>query len=139
MPAFDGSTRIRNTSIHALLNDDQCQSSSTTSNATATKVHSPGDAHAPTSTTDKDKSALAIDHSLVTRIHDDISSRTTGCSIEQLEQVNSVLMDTVWRMRHEWNRGVVAVKVAEAFNHLLEDMEECGWEFGPSSWGRQAD
>lgn len=86
---------------------------------------------------DKDKSAFAIDHSFVTRLHDDVSSRTTGCSVEQLELVNSVLMDTVWRMRQEWNRCLVALKVGETFNRVLEDMEECGGEFGPSSWGRQ--
>lgn len=90
-------------------------------------------------TTDPDNSnsALAIDHDFVTRLHDNVASRTTGCSVEQLEQVNSVLMDTVWRMRQEWNRSVVALKVGEAFNKILEDMEECGWEFGPSSWGRK--
>ncbi len=46
-------------------------------------------------------------------------------------------MDTVWRTRQEWNRSRVALWVGETFNRVLEDMEECGWEFGPSSWGRR--
>jgi ATPase family AAA domain-containing protein 2 len=147
IPPFDAASRPRSTSISALLNDDhhsQPSSNSTTkphtTTATATDYLHPS-TH-PHTTLDKSSanhnSALAIDHDFVTRLHDDVSSRTTGCSVEQLEQVNSVLMDTVWRTRQDWNRSRVAVKVAEAFNRILEDMEECGWEFGPSSWGRRA-
>ncbi|KAF7510762.1 hypothetical protein GJ744_006128 [Endocarpon pusillum] len=145
---FDAISRARSTSIHALLNDDHSQPSSTnsqptSSNATTTKPHSPVEATHQSSnntnktTTDHQKSALAIDHDFVTHLLDDLSSRTTGCSVEQLEQVNSVLMDTVWRTRLEWNRSLVAVWVGETFNRVLEDMEDCGWEFGPSSWGRR--
>lgn len=134
VPAFDAPSRARSTSIHALLNDDHAQDSHSTSNATTTKPHSSNN----NASTEKEKSAaLAIDHDFVTRLHDDVSARTTGCSVEQLEQVNSVLMDTVWRTRQEWNRSRVALLVGEAFNKVLEDMEECGWEFGPSSWGRR--
>ncbi len=149
VPAFDAPSRGRSTSIHALLNDDHSQPSTgnfqpTSSNATTTKPHSPVEATHHSSnntnrtTTDNQKPVLAIDHDFVTHLLDDLSSRTTGCSVEQLEQVNSVLMDTVWRTRQEWNRSQVAVRVAETFNRVLEDMEECGWEFGPSSWGRRA-
>lgn len=148
--------RARTTSINAILNDDHFEPSPSTSNSnvTATKAGNLGDGtHYPLITTnsggknnatipqsDKDKerdTALAIDHDFVTRLHDDVCDRTTGCSVEQLEQVNSVLMDTVWRTRYEWNRSRVAICVAETFNRVLEDMEECGWEFGPSSWGRR--
>lgn len=137
--------RNRSASISALLNDEQAEpiSNSTTKRHTTTNhdvtsanSHSVNNAE-DKSTTNNPNSALAIDHSFVTSLHDDVSSRTTGCSVEQLEQVNSVLMDTVWRTRHEWNRSVVALAVASAFNKVLEDMEDCGWEFGPSSWGRQ--
>jgi ATPase family AAA domain-containing protein 2 len=141
VPPFDAPTHARSTSIHALLNDENSESSPdqqqpfASSNPTKTKPHSPVDAHIRDK--DSNRSALAIDHDFVVRLHDNVSSRTTGCSVEQLEQVNSVLMDTVWRTRQEWNRSRVALWVGEAFNKVLEDMEECGWEFGPSSWGRR--
>lgn len=145
VPAFDAPPRNRSTSIHALLNDDHSQPSPSTSNAATTKAHSPIAANSSSSNrtvtatpaSQKEKSALAIDHDFVIRLLDDVSSRTTGCSVEQLEQVNSVLMDTVWRTRQEWNRSQVALWVGDTFNRVLEDMEECGWEFGPSSWGRR--
>jgi ATPase family AAA domain-containing protein 2 len=134
VPPFDAAShRARSTSIHALLNDDNQYSSQPSANSNSTtKQPDPNTSH-PTGTNPEN---LAIDHGFLTHLHDDVSSRTTGCSVEQLEQVNSVLMDTIWRTRHEWNRSRVAVAVGEAFNRVLEDMEECGWEFGPSSWGR---
>ena len=55
--------------------------------------------------------------------------------MEQLEQINSALIDTVWRTRAEWNRTTVAKEVANVFNDVLEDMVEMQ-EFGPNSWGR---
>ena len=143
VPAFDAPLRARSTSIHALLNDDASQPTNSTSTTTkppnsANNYHtSATNNNNNNSMTDKGKSAaLAIDYDLVVRLHDDVSARTTGCSVEQLEQVNSVLMDTVWRTRQEWNRSLVAIRVGDTFNKVLEDMEECGWEFGPSSWGR---
>jgi ATPase family AAA domain-containing protein 2 len=154
VPPFDAASRNRSTSIHALLNDNDASQATSTPptnshvNPSTTRPYPNNEPaiHAPTSSmpnnpnnqpTPKSKSTLAIDHDFVVRLHDDVSSRTTGCSVEQLEQVNSVLMDTVWRTRQEWNRSRVALCVGEAFNKVLEDMEECGWELGPSSWGRQ--
>ena len=89
------------------------------------------------STAKNEDGVRAVDHDFLTELHDNISSRTTGCSVEQLEQVNSVLMDTVWRLREEWNRTHVAMAVVIAFNRVLDEMEESGSDFGPSSWGRR--
>lgn len=71
----------------------------------------------------------------IERLLQEIVHNTTGLSVEQLEQVNSVLMDVVWRTKSEWNRNVVADQVAAAFNEVMQDMEEYQ-DFGPSSWGR---
>jgi hypothetical protein len=71
----------------------------------------------------------------IERLLQEVVHNTTGLSVEQLEQVNSVLMDVVWKTKGEWNRNVVADQVAAAFNEVMQDMEEYQ-DFGPSSWGR---
>ena len=65
----------------------------------------------------------------------EFAAKTSGLSIEQLEQVNSMLMDTLWTTRGEWDRNEVLKRVAHVFNETLEDM---GGEqyLGDSSWGR---
>ena len=65
----------------------------------------------------------------------DFAAKTSGLSIEQLEQVNSMLMDTLWTTRGEWDRNKVLEKVAGVFNETLEDMGGEQW-LGDSSWGR---
>lgn len=71
----------------------------------------------------------------IDRLLQEIQDNTSGLSVEQLEQVNSVLMDVVWKSKGEWNRNVVADQVAIAFNEVMQDMEEYQ-DFGPSSWGK---
>jgi len=71
----------------------------------------------------------------VERLLQEVVNNTTGLSVEQLEQVNSVLMDVVWKTKGEWNRNVVADQVAGAFNEVMQDMQEYQ-DFGPSSWER---
>ena len=71
----------------------------------------------------------------IERLLEEIVHNTTGLSVEQLEQVNSVLMDVVWKTKGEWNRNLVADHVATAFNEVMQDMEDYQ-DFGPSSWGR---
>ena len=56
-------------------------------------------------------------------LHDNLTKKSSGCSVEQLEQINSVLMDTVWRMRSEWNRNQVVRGVQDAFNSAIEDID----------------
>ena len=65
----------------------------------------------------------------------DFAAKTSGLSIEQLEQVNSMLMDTLWTTRGEWDRTKVLEKVVAVFNETLEDMSGEQW-LGDSSWGR---
>ena len=65
----------------------------------------------------------------------DFAAKTSGLSIEQLEQLNSMLMDTLWTTRGEWDRTKVLETVAGVFNETLEDMGGEQW-LGDSSWGR---
>ncbi|TVY55974.1 Tat-binding-like protein [Lachnellula cervina] len=49
---------------------------------------------------------------------------SSGCSIEQLEQLNRELMETLWAQRGEWNRNKVAGALVDAFNETIRDIEE---------------
>jgi ATPase family AAA domain-containing protein 2 len=67
---------------------------------------------------------MDIDNSYLEKLHEQLSQQTSGCSVEQLEQINTSLMDCVWQMRGEWDRTKVAFEVTEAFNKVLEDMQQ---------------
>ncbi|ROV98946.1 hypothetical protein VSDG_03690 [Cytospora chrysosperma] len=54
----------------------------------------------------------------------DLTERTSGCTIEQLEQINRELMDHVWLSRHEWNRMNVLTQLYNIFNDTIADIEE---------------
>ena len=47
---------------------------------------------------------------------------TSGCSVEQLEQIYSRLMSEIWRTRGEWNRAHVAQVLEAAFTEVLNDI-----------------
>lgn len=66
---------------------------------------------------------LVVDDRRVVELHEQLTQRTSGCSVEQLEQINTGLMDSIWRMRGEWNRTRVAAQVIETFNEILVDMQ----------------
>jgi Zn-dependent oligopeptidase len=61
-----------------------------------------------------------------------MTQRTSGCSVEQLEQINTALMDFLWHTRSEWNRSKVAAGIQNTFNDVLEDMQAVQ-EIGPIS------
>lgn len=54
----------------------------------------------------------------------DLTVRTSGCTIEQLEQINRELMEEVWRTRGEWNRMKVLYGLAAVFNDTITDIED---------------
>ena len=59
---------------------------------------------------------LIIDRIQLVTLHEELTRRSSGCSVEQLEQVNAALMEAVWRTRGEWNRQIVVRAVTDAFN-----------------------
>ncbi|KAL3448911.1 hypothetical protein BJX65DRAFT_306463 [Aspergillus insuetus] len=75
---------------------------------------------------------LIIDLDYVRNLHKEMTQRTSGCSVEQLEQINTALMDFLWHTRSEWNRSKVAAGIQNAFNDVLEDMQAVQ-EIGPIS------
>ncbi|CAG8882803.1 unnamed protein product [Penicillium nalgiovense] len=75
---------------------------------------------------------FVLDLEVVERLHTQLTLSTSGFSVEQLEQINTNLMDYVWHMRGEWNRTRVADGLGKTYNAVLEDMQEMQ-EIGPIS------
>lgn len=67
---------------------------------------------------------LIMDQTWVATLHSQLTDRTSGLSIEQLEQVNSALMECIWEQRGNWNRTRVGDEVRIAFDMVLADMQE---------------
>ncbi|KAI1437713.1 AAA-domain-containing protein [Xylaria sp. CBS 124048] len=53
----------------------------------------------------------------------ELTKRTSGCSIEQLEQINRDLMSKLWETRGEHNRTKVFSLITRVFNETMHDME----------------
>ncbi|KAJ4326385.1 TAT-binding protein-like protein 7, AAA ATPase [Neodidymelliopsis sp. IMI 364377] len=67
---------------------------------------------------------LLLEESSVAQLHSKLVSASSGCSLEQLEQVNAALMETIWQHRREYNRNKVITAVADAFNVIIQDIDE---------------
>ena len=65
---------------------------------------------------------LSVDRE-VEEFIEDVTDRTGGCTIEQLEQINRELMEAIWCCRHEWNRERACARVKTAFNEVIADIE----------------
>ena len=66
---------------------------------------------------------LILDEESLQQLHRKLVSASSGCSLEQLEQVNAALMDSIWAHRREYNRNKVISAVADAFNVIIEDID----------------
>lgn len=55
---------------------------------------------------------------------ENMTDKTSGCTIEQLEQINRDIMDAIWRGRGEWNRQRVLNDVGRVFNATIDDIEQ---------------
>lgn len=64
-----------------------------------------------------------IQEGQVLKFHEVVAEQTSGCTIEQLEQINRELMDEVWRKRGEWNRMKVLNSLTTVFNETIRDIE----------------
>ncbi|KAG9257301.1 putative AAA family ATPase [Emericellopsis atlantica] len=56
----------------------------------------------------------------------ELTNKTSGFTIEQLEQINRDLMDEIWRSRNEWNRNKALNGATSVFNSTIGDIEEAG-------------
>ncbi|KAF2837814.1 AAA-domain-containing protein [Patellaria atrata CBS 101060] len=78
------------------------------------------------------QSTVIVDEQLLAKLHRELVEKSSGLSVEQLEQVNSVLMDAIWKMRGQWNRNVLIQQVTHAFNDIIKDIEEMQEILSPS-------
>jgi ATPase family AAA domain-containing protein 2 len=78
----------------------------------------------PTSSQASSQKDLIIDDFFVDDLLKRLVEGSSGCSVEQLEQINRELMDTLWRLRGEYNRIQVANSLASVFNETITDIEE---------------
>lgn len=65
-----------------------------------------------------------MDEAFINGLHEKLTERTSGCSVEQLEQVHAALMASLWQQRAEWNRTKVGTEVMQVFNDVMEDIEQ---------------
>lgn len=75
---------------------------------------------------------LLVDEAALQTLHNEMTRRSTGLSLEQIEQVNAALMDVIWRQRGDWNRNRVWVGVQRVFNEVVDDIERCQVVLDPS-------
>ena len=68
---------------------------------------------------------LKVDHAYASYLLEYLITKTSGCSVEQLEQIYSALMSEIWKTRGQWDRGKVARRVHTVFRELLEDIRSC--------------
>ena len=80
----------------------------------------------------KKQKSLVIDENAFNKFHEELVKRSSGLSVEQLEQVNASMMDVIWKGRGNWNRTHVMYAVLEAFNETVRDIEACQAVLGPS-------
>jgi peptide deformylase len=66
-----------------------------------------------------------VDHVYTSTFLETIVDQTSGCSVEQLEQIYSALMSDIWRTRGEWDRSKVAVEMSTIFTDVMEDIHVC--------------
>jgi hypothetical protein len=70
------------------------------------------------------KDLITCDEYFLDQLLKQLTEGSSGCSVEQLEQINRELMETLWEMRGEYNRNRVAAKLGDVFNETITDIEE---------------
>lgn len=121
------------TDIHADTQGSAPSSQSTSSQPSQTPAVPPFPTHRPSNINallnnddnSPPSSQLHVDHPLAQRLLDVLVKDTSGCSVEQLEQVYCSLMDKIWKTRGDWNRVRVIGQVEEVFDEVLADMRQC--------------
>lgn len=78
----------------------------------------------PTSSQLSSQKDQIVDETFITDLHHRLVDGSSGCSVEQLEQVYRELMDTLWSQRGEWNRSLVTAKLVRVFNSTIHDIED---------------
>ncbi|KAF2155985.1 AAA-domain-containing protein [Myriangium duriaei CBS 260.36] len=84
-------------------------------------LNHPSTSQAPTSM--RAPILIPADHTVLAEMNNQLVARSSGLSVEQLEQVMAALMRAIWESKREWNRNLAAKAVEEAFNDTMRDLE----------------
>ncbi|KAM0717492.1 hypothetical protein Q7P37_007344 [Cladosporium fusiforme] len=76
--------------------------------------------------------SFVLEGKLADQLHVELVKRSSGLTVEQLEQVNASIMEAIYNTRNQWNRNLVITAVSEAFNEIIMDIEECQKVLKPS-------
>ncbi|KAH8663386.1 hypothetical protein BGZ60DRAFT_529663 [Tricladium varicosporioides] len=110
-----------------LLNDSPVDQHSSNSNPqslpTPDVTQYPINPQQPTSSQLSSQKEFIIDDYFLDDLSEKLVTGSSGCSIEQLEQINRELMEMLWRERGEWNRNKVAAGLVGVFNETIQDIE----------------
>ncbi|KAF2275987.1 AAA-domain-containing protein [Westerdykella ornata] len=80
----------------------------------------------------EEKPKVILNETRLQEFQDMLVRSTSGCSVEQLEQINAALMDTIWAQRKLYNRDVVMHAVSTTFNAVIEDISSIQHIMKPS-------
>lgn len=75
---------------------------------------------------------VELDEALGADFLGQLTKRTSGCTIEQLEQLNHEMMAEIWRTKNEHNRMKVLDSVTRIFNESMDDIQSMQKVFQPS-------
>ncbi|KAK0646140.1 hypothetical protein B0T16DRAFT_327965 [Cercophora newfieldiana] len=117
------SQRARNkasnvTSLDNILNDTPSESTPSRTSGALTSVRNSG----VSSSGGSSQQPILHEGSIQAFLYK-VVDRTSGCSVEQLEQINRELMDEIWRTRGDWNRMSVLSSLTSVFNDTIGDIE----------------
>lgn len=65
-----------------------------------------------------------INEALVSKFKDKLVSLTNGLSIERLEQINSMLIDLLWKHRHLWDRNIILNLLDDRLTKVITSIKE---------------
>ncbi len=108
VPSFNAAPRISSSKSHPasfanLLNDSPVE---------------------PTSSQASSQKDMIIDEFFLNDLLTRLVTGSSGCSIEQLQQINRELTCALWNLRGEYNRNQVASELVQVFNDTITDIEE---------------
>jgi hypothetical protein len=124
-PPISGGSQLENTQeIHFQSSQDPSQSSQPMAPPPhRASIHNLLNSNTPEEP--KQPSTYMMEERFAENLHRELVARSSGLTVEQLEQVNASIMDAIYSTREMWNRNLVIAAVSEAFNATVSDIEAC--------------
>lgn len=74
---------------------------------------------------DSDRPRLDVDRTAAQEFFGELVDKTSPCTVEQLEQIYSGLMEEIWKTRSSWNRIGVVDGMRNVLEDILDDIARC--------------